>query len=81
MAYILGYSVGFWCLYAVLALVFKHKVGLVISGFVCLLSSVLGNVLGIIACVASIVLIYAIVPLQVKSEKKEQWKQGRVNKK
>ena len=84
MARILGGLLGVWSIYALFSLCFKHKFGFpiavilsVLSGFWQLL--IYGDASNLISAVIGIVCIYSIIPLQIKSEKKEQWKQQRKN--
>lgn len=77
MAEILGGSLGYWAIYALLALAFKHRLAFVIMSILSLASSVLvtGDFLLIISSILTIVFISCFAPLQVKSKKKEEWKQ------
>ncbi len=78
MAGILGGTIGCWLLYALLALIFKHKIALIITfvigvaGGIALIS--VGDVSYIISSLIAIALIYFIVPIQVRSAKKKQRK-------
>ena len=80
MATILGYAIGVWLIYALLALAFKHKAGWIMASILCIFSgiaeiSLYANYLFLISGVSAIFFIYFIVPLQIRSKKKEQWKQ------
>ena len=86
MANILGRAVAVWLIYALLALVFKHKIGLVIASILfvavgIIQMSLFGDFLTLMSSILAIILIHFIVPLQIESEKKKQWKQSRHDKK
>ena len=84
MARLLGGVFGVWLIYALLSLCFKHKFGFPIANILSVLSGfsqllINGDAFNLISAVIAIVCIYFIIPLQIKSEKKEQWKQQRKN--
>ena len=86
MASILGRAIAVWVIYALLALAFKHKIGWIIASILFIPYgiadiSLYGNFLMLISSIIAIFFIYFIVPLQIKSEKKEQWKQWRLDNK
>ena len=72
---ILGASVGFWCIYALIALIFKHKKSLIITsilGLVAGLGALLArqNYITLVGSVIAIVLIILIKPIQIKKDNK-----------
>ncbi|MDD4157509.1 MAG: hypothetical protein PHY08_13170, partial [Candidatus Cloacimonetes bacterium] len=81
MLEIIGASLGFWLLYALIAIFAKHKVAIITT-------AILGLIAGISACAArgdyvtlvgsalAVVLILVITPLQINSEKKEELKKN-----
>lgn len=77
---LMGNCIGFWCLYAVIALCAGHKKSLIISavlGCVAGVSTALvgGGIYTLLGTIVGSVLIYYVVALQVKSEQKEKAKQ------
>ena len=78
MAGILGGTLGCWLLYALLALIFKHKIALIITFVIGMVGGIamisVGDISFIISSLIAIALIYFIVPIQVRSDKKKQGK-------
>ena len=75
MARLLGGVLGVWLIYALLSLCFKHKFGFPIAVILSVLSVfsqllINGDAFNLISAVIAIVCIYSIIPLQIKSEKK-----------
>ena len=84
MAQLLGGMVGVWLIYALLSLCFKHKIGLLITAILSVASGfsqiwTAGNFFNLLAAILTIVCIYFIIPLQIRSERKKEWKQRRKN--
>lgn len=81
MAFILGYIVGVWLIYALLALVFKHKIGLVVSAVLFVFSGIMqaiyGNGISLILSIIAVCIIGFVPPIQVRSERKKEWKNNR----
>lgn len=80
MFVMLGEAIGFLVIYTLLALIFKHKVGFIVTSALCVLLSVSqiglnGDFSTFFAAVIAVASIYFIVPLQIRSEKKKQWEQ------
>ena len=80
MVAMLGEAFGYLIVYALFALVFKHKAGFIITSVLCIGVSisqirVFDNFSSLLASIIAIAAIYFIVPLQVRSEKKNQWEQ------
>lgn len=85
MAFILGYIVGVWLIYALLALIFKHKIGLVVSAalyiFIGILNVISENgVISLISSIIAICIIGFVPPIQVRSKRKKEWKNRRKQK-
>ena len=79
---LLGGILGIWLIYALLSLCLKHKLGFPITAILSLIAGVAelciqGDCFNLISAVLGIILIYFIIPLQIRSAKKEQWKQQR----
>ena len=79
---ILGYMVGFYLLYALLALCFKHKTSfitcIIIGGIIGITNIVVKqDFFSIIAIIITCILIYFIPQIQIKSIKKEKWKNSK----
>ena len=84
MARILGGVIGVWLIYALLSLCFKHKIGFPITAILSVFSGIVqilvfGDFFNLIAAILAIICIYFIIPLQIRSKKKEAWKQRRQN--
>lgn len=85
-ARILGHCIANWVFYAMFASVFKHKTGLTIIMFLCLVNSIAqlsgsGNFTFLISTIVSFILICTITPIQVRSQKKAEWKKRRAERK
>ena len=79
MARILGGVIGVWLIYALLSLCFKHKAGFIITAILSVFSGmsqilIFGDFFNLIAAIIAIVCIYFIVPIQIRSKKKQEWK-------
>ena len=77
MAEVLGGAIGFWLIYALLALAFKHKASWIITLILSIASgvaqiSVFGDFLTLTSAIVAIFFIYFTDPLQIRSEKKER---------
>ncbi len=74
MAYLIGYMLGFYLLYALLALCFKHKIGFIVS---VIIGAIIGitnlvinqNFFPIIAITIASLLIFFVPKMQIKSKK------------
>ena len=82
MAMLIGGIIGFWLIYAIIALFAKHKISLIvtfvlgiISGIASLLAK--GDYFSLISSVLAVIIIFLLVPIQVNSEAKEEWKRLR----
>lgn len=86
MAYFLGGAIVVWIIYVFFAIWFKHKIGVIITSIIFVSSSFTGIIYdgdfsGLISTILAIALICSIVPLQIRSKRKERWKQRRHKKK
>lgn len=84
MFYMLGGMIGVWLVYALFACIFKHVTGLIITSILGLSAGISalvinGNYFTLIASVLAMIVIYACVPLQIRSKKKELRKQTKNN--
>lgn len=85
MAFLLGYAIGVWLIYALFALVFKHKIGLVITTVLYVFSGI-ANVIAengvspLISSIIAVCIIGFVPPIQVRSKRKEEWKNKRKQK-
>ncbi len=84
MFYLLGGMIGVWLVYALFACIFKHIAGLIITSILSLSAGISALVINencftLIASVLAMIVIYLCVPLQIRSKKKELWKQAKNN--
>ena len=86
MAFLLGYCLGIWLIYAALSAILKHTAGLIITTILSLVVGITnliasGDFMSFIAPIISFVLICTIPPIQVRSKKKTEWRQRRAERK
>lgn len=82
---VIGYMLGVWVIYAIIASFAKHKISIIITGILGLVGSVSNAIamkstaarINIVAVVIAVVLICMVPPLQIKSQAKEEWKEKR----
>lgn len=85
VASMIGYMIGVWVLYAIIASFAKHKISIIITGILGLVGSVSSAIamkstaalINTFAVVIAVVLICSVPPLQIKSQAKEEWKEMR----
>ena len=85
VASMIGYMIGVWVLYAIIASFAKHKISIIITGILGLVGSVSNAIamkstaarIDIVAVVIAVVLICSVPPLQINSRAKEEWKEMR----
>lgn len=85
VASMIGYMLGVWVLYAIIASFAKHKISIIITGILGLIGSVSSAIamkstaalIDTFAVVIAVVLICSVPPLQIKSQAKEEWKEMR----
>lgn len=85
VASMIGYMLGVWVLYAIIASFAKHKISIIITGILGLVGSVSSAIamkstaalINTFAVVIAVVLICSVPPLQIKSQAKEEWKEMR----
>lgn len=85
VASMIGYMLGVWVLYAIIASFAKHKISIIITGILGLVGSVSNAIamkstaarIDIVAVVIAVVLICSVPPLQINSRAKEEWKEKR----
>ena len=85
VASMIGYMLGVWVLYAIIASFAKHKIAIIITGILGLVGSVSNAIamksttarINIVAVVIAVVLICSVPPLQINSRAKEEWKEKR----
>ena len=80
VAEILGSIIGFWIVYAIMALIFKHEAGLTITIMLFLIANLCTlicgkvDIIAIVGCILGSLSILFIAPIQVKSKKTENMK-------
>lgn len=85
VASMIGYMLGVWVLYAIIASFAKHKISIIITGILGLVGSVSSAIamkstaalIDTFAVVIAVVLICSVPPLQINSRAKEEWKEKR----
>lgn len=85
VASMIGYMIGVWVLYAIIASFAKHKISIIITGILGLVGSVSNAIamkstaalIDTFAVVIAVVLICSVPPLQINSRAKEEWKEMR----
>lgn len=85
VASMIGYMLGVWVLYAIIASFAKHKISIIITGILGLIGSVSSAIamkstaalIDTFAVVIAVVLICSVPPLQINSRAKEEWKEKR----
>lgn len=85
VASMIGYMLGVWVLYAIIASFAKHKISIIITGILGLIGSVSSAIamkstaalIDTFSVVVAVVLICSVPPLQIKSQAKEEWKEMR----
>lgn len=85
VASMIGYMIGVWVLYAIIASFAKHKISIIITGILGLVGSVSSAIalnsparlIDTFSVVVAVVLICSVPPLQIKSQAKEEWKEKR----
>lgn len=85
VASMIGYMIGVWVLYAIIASFAKHKISIIITGILGLVGSVSSAIamkstaalIDTFAVVIAVVLICSVPPLQINSRAKEEWKEKR----
>lgn len=85
VASMIGYMIGVWVLYAIIASFAKHKISIIITGILGLVGSVSSAIamkstaalIDTFAVVIAVVLICGVPPLQINSRAKEEWKEKR----
>lgn len=85
VASMIGYMLGVWVLYAIIASFAKHKISIIITGILGLIGSVSSAIamkstaalIDTFAVVIAVVLICSVPPLQIKSQAKEERKEMR----
>lgn len=82
---IIGYIVGVWVIYAIIASFAKHKIAIIVTGILGLVASLSSAIalnsparlIDTFSVVVAVVLICMVPPLQIKSQAKEEWKEKR----
>ncbi len=85
VASMIGYMLGVWVLYAIIASFAKHKISIIITGILGLVASLSSAIamkstaalIDTFAVVIAVVLICSVPPLQINSRAKEEWKEKR----
>ncbi len=82
MAMLLGVLVGFWCIYALIALILKHNVSIIITtvlGIIAGISSAIAesDYSTLLASIIGCICIVLIKPIQVKSDFKNKSKDNK----
>ena len=85
VASMIGYMLGVWVLYAIIASFAKHKISIIISGILGLVGSVSSAIalnsparlIDTFSVVVAVLLICSVPPLQINSRAKEEWKEKR----
>ncbi len=85
MAFILGHTIGVWLIYALLALVFKHKIGLVVSSVLFIFIGIANVIsdnggISLLSSIIALCIIGFVPPIQVRSKRKKEWKNNRKHK-
>lgn len=82
-----GASVAFWIIYALFALIFKHKLSLVLISLIIItapifygLSTNVVDYSSLVGDLLAMILIVVFPQLQVRSEKKEAWRKAKLKK-
>lgn len=81
----MGYMLGVWVIYAIIASFAKHKIAIIVTGILGLVGSVSSAIamkstaalINTFAVVIAVVLICSVPPLQINSRAKEEWKEKR----
>lgn len=81
----MGYMLGVWVIYAIIASFAKHKIAIIVTGILGLVGSVSSAIamkstaalIDTFAVVIAVVLICSVPPLQINSRAKEEWKEKR----
>ena len=81
----MGYMIGVWVLYAIIASFAKHKIAIIVTGILGLVGSVSSAIalnsparlIDTFSVVVAVVLICSVPPLQINSRAKEEWKEKR----
>ena len=79
MAMLLGAMVGYWCIYALIALIFKHKVSIIVTtilGIIAGISSAIArnDYATLLASIIGSICVIFIKQIQVKSDLKSKSK-------
>ncbi len=79
-----GAGIAFWILYSLIALVGKHKIAIITTtslGFIAGISSIVarGSYITLIGTIIGLVCVLTIIPIQIRSQKKEIWKKNKQN--
>lgn len=81
----MGYMLGVWVIYAIIASFAKHKIAIIVTGILGLVGSVSSAIalnsparlIDTFSVVVAVVLICSVPPLQINSRAKEEWKEKR----
>lgn len=74
-----GAIIGFYILYAIIAAISKHEIGLIIAGIIGVIAGIFagvarGDYITLIGSIIGVLLVAFTVPIQIKSKKKDEWK-------
>jgi hypothetical protein len=80
MAFTIGYMIGVWGIYAILALIFKHKIAIILTSIICLFMGISlivakNSVWELIVSLCGCLIIYFSPKIQINSKAKELCKE------
>ena len=75
LAQMLGFIIGFYIFYAIIAAIFKHEIGLIVSSGGMLLSIFMthNNYINFLSTIVAICILFTIPQIQIKSKNNKEW--------